>query len=108
RTGVTVSRTPAPEPNKSRHVCLQQDLAAFLHAEQCGGAAARDSDCGIPVAVLVEDELAVRAVGERPRSDRVVAVPTRRELDAHPRHDPDAVEMAAVEIERDVPEAVDP
>src|SRR5581483_5334794 len=101
-----VANSLARKPS-SGDVDAHQDLAALLDAEQGGGAPPRDRDGAVSVAVLVEDELALRRVGEGAGGDGVVAAAARGELDAHARHDARGVEMLAREVERDVPEAVD-
>src|SRR5688500_9645012 len=77
-----------------------------MRGEQLRGVAAADRDRHVPVAVLVEDDVAAPCVRECPRRDGEDALAAEFELDLRSRHEPDLVDVLAREIERDVAETV--
>ena len=66
-----------------------------------------DRERHVPVAVLVQDHVSRSRVRERPGHDRVVPLTGELELDAGSRDDSERLDVVAVEVERDVAEAVD-
>src|SRR5215813_2500546 len=85
-----------------------QHVYAWLRrVERPGRAAIADRDRDVLVGVLVEDDLAVARIGERPRGHGVVALGPDLELDEHPRLRRELVEIFPRQVELHVPETVD-
>ena len=64
---------------------MDPDRLAHAHVQHLGRAAAADRDRHVPVAVLVQDDVARPRVGERARGDRVEALAAELELDLRAR-----------------------
>ena len=73
--------------------------------QHLGRVAVRDRNRHVPVAVLVEHDVARSRVRERPRRDRIDTLAAEIELDLRPRHDPRLVGVLGVTLSAMFPNA---